>query len=49
MATISLEDIVLTSSVQCLYGFTPFACENRNDTKMKILVSWPRQTLLAEI
>ena len=22
---------------ECLYGFTPFACENRADTKMKIL------------
>ncbi|KAJ5759640.1 hypothetical protein N7520_006796 [Penicillium odoratum] len=22
---------------ECLYGFTPFACENRHDTKMKIL------------
>lgn len=24
---------------QCLYGFTPFACENRYDTKLKILAS----------
>lgn len=24
---------------QCLYGFTPFACEDRHDTKIKILVS----------
>ncbi|KAJ5093232.1 hypothetical protein N7456_009093 [Penicillium angulare] len=23
--------------VPCLYGFTPFACENRHDTKIKIL------------
>ncbi|KAJ6096575.1 hypothetical protein N7486_007321 [Penicillium sp. IBT 16267x] len=22
---------------ECLYGFTPFACENRHDTKLKIL------------
>ncbi|KAL9113531.1 MAG: hypothetical protein Q9227_002269 [Pyrenula ochraceoflavens] len=22
---------------ECLYGYTPFACENRHDTKMKIL------------
>ncbi|OXV11481.1 hypothetical protein Egran_00756 [Elaphomyces granulatus] len=22
---------------ECLYGFTPFACENRHDTKMRIL------------
>ena len=24
---------------QCLYGFTPFVCENREDTKARILVS----------
>ncbi|KAJ5272673.1 hypothetical protein N7478_007798 [Penicillium angulare] len=24
-------------SLGCLYGFTPFACENRHDTKIKIL------------
>jgi serine/threonine protein kinase len=27
------------TSCQCLYGFTPFACENRHDTKIRILVS----------
>lgn len=26
---------------QCLYGYTPFACENRQTTKLKILVSYP--------
>ena len=26
---------------QCLYGYTPFVCENRQDTKLKILVSFP--------
>lgn len=25
--------------VKCLYGYTPFVCENREDTKAKILVS----------
>ena len=29
----------LTCNLQCLYGFTPFVCENREDTKAKILVS----------
>ena len=29
----------LTIPSQCLYGFTPFACESRYDTKIKILVS----------
>ena len=30
---------MLTSSKQCLYGYTPFVCENRQDTKIAILVS----------
>lgn len=29
---------MLTDLVQCLYGFTPFACEERHDTKISILV-----------
>lgn len=29
---------LLTCFVQCLYGFTPFACDTRHDTKIKILV-----------
>ncbi|KGO74797.1 AGC-kinase, C-terminal [Penicillium italicum] len=29
--------IILYEHFQCLYGFTPFACENRHDTKIKIL------------
>ncbi|CAG8245890.1 unnamed protein product [Penicillium salamii] len=34
---------------ECLYGFTPFGCDNRHDTKIKILqhaenLNFPRQT-----
>ncbi|KAJ5702080.1 hypothetical protein N7488_009628 [Penicillium malachiteum] len=29
---------------ECLYGFTPFACENRHDTKIKILFPRDRQS-----
>lgn len=34
-----LDDVGSLSNMQCLYGYTPFACENRHDTKLKILVS----------
>ncbi|KAJ5155159.1 hypothetical protein N7492_007962 [Penicillium capsulatum] len=39
---------LLMSRKQCLYGFTPFACENRHDTKLKILqhsrtLQYPRE------
>ena len=30
----------LTCVRQCLYGYTPFVCDTRMETKAKILVSW---------
>lgn len=38
MVSCFLRLLLTQCLLQCLYGYTPFVCENRADTKMKILV-----------
>ena len=39
MIVIFSHDPQLLITSQCIYGYTPFVCETRQDTKLKILVS----------
>lgn len=39
MMVIFSQDPQLLITSQCIYGYTPFVCETRQDTKLKILVS----------
>lgn len=38
---------LILDTLKCLYGYTPFVCENRQDTKIKILVC-PKVALVHE-